>query len=221
MGYFGSKQASGAYQAIIAAMPPHDVYIESHLGGGAVMRFKPPAVRSIGIDCDRIALDSFECRYRVELLCEDAQAFIDGFDYAGSGRVLIYADPPYLHETRTSSKRYRFEYSVEDHVRLLECLKRVPASVILSGYPSGLYDELLPGWRTYEFQVMTRGGVRTEKLWMNYEPHSAYWAAFAGKDFTDRQRIKRKAERWASNFRDLPPGERTAILAALLEDLGA
>ncbi|GAB7269522.1 hypothetical protein DZS_09150 [Dickeya ananatis] len=33
MGYLGSKGASGAYQKIIAAMPPHDTYIESHLGG--------------------------------------------------------------------------------------------------------------------------------------------------------------------------------------------
>ncbi|HZX32367.1 MAG TPA: DNA adenine methylase [Rhodocyclaceae bacterium] len=217
MGYFGSKQASGAYQAIIAAMPPHDVYIESHLGGGAVMRFKPPAARSIGLDLDRGALDAFQGSYPVELRCADARSTIDEFDYAGSGRVLIYSDPPYLHETRTSNKRYRCEYTTEDHIELLETLKGVPAFVILSGYPSKLYDDLLPGWRTYEFQVMTRGGVRTEKLWMNFEPDSAHWATFAGKDFTDRQRIKRKAQRWAENFRELPPGERTAILAALLE----
>ncbi|CAI1679267.1 Uncharacterised protein [Serratia liquefaciens] len=37
MGYLGSKAASGAYQAIISQMPPHDTYIETHLGGGAVM----------------------------------------------------------------------------------------------------------------------------------------------------------------------------------------
>jgi hypothetical protein len=36
-------------------------------------------------------------------------------------------------------------------------------SVILSGYPSQLYDETLAGWRSMEFQAMTRGGVRTEK----------------------------------------------------------
>ncbi|HCN3270845.1 TPA: DNA adenine methylase, partial [Klebsiella michiganensis] len=37
MSYLGSKAASGVYQKIIAEMPPHDVYIETHLGGGAVM----------------------------------------------------------------------------------------------------------------------------------------------------------------------------------------
>ena len=33
-------------------MPPHDTYIETHLGGGAIMRRKPPALRNIGIDRD-------------------------------------------------------------------------------------------------------------------------------------------------------------------------
>jgi hypothetical protein len=34
MSYLGSKAASGAYQAIIALMPPHDTYIETHVGSG-------------------------------------------------------------------------------------------------------------------------------------------------------------------------------------------
>ena len=37
MSYLGSKAASGVYQKIIAEMPPHDTYIETHLGSGAVM----------------------------------------------------------------------------------------------------------------------------------------------------------------------------------------
>jgi DNA adenine methylase len=36
MSYLGSKAASGAYQAIIAQMPAHDTYIETHLGTGIV-----------------------------------------------------------------------------------------------------------------------------------------------------------------------------------------
>ena len=46
MGYFGSKATSGLCQALIALMPPHSVYIESHLGGGALMKRKPTGVRS-------------------------------------------------------------------------------------------------------------------------------------------------------------------------------
>ncbi|TYF43049.1 DNA methylase, partial [Enterobacter hormaechei] len=62
-------------------------------------------------------------------------------------------------------------------------------SVILSGYPSDLYDQQLASWRSKEFQAMTRGGVRTEKIWMNYAEGRAYSHAFAGKDYNDRYRI--------------------------------
>jgi len=36
--YPGGKGGSGVYQKIINLIPPHDVYIETHLGGGSIMR---------------------------------------------------------------------------------------------------------------------------------------------------------------------------------------
>ncbi|MCG5499141.1 hypothetical protein [Ectothiorhodospira variabilis] len=65
-GYFGSKATVGLYQAIIALMPPHDTYIETHLGGGAIMQRKPAALRNIGIDLDPQALQEFAGPYPVE-----------------------------------------------------------------------------------------------------------------------------------------------------------
>ncbi len=59
MSYLGSKAASGVYQKIIAEMPPHDVYIETHLGGGAVMLRKPPAKVNFGIDIDPQTIEAF------------------------------------------------------------------------------------------------------------------------------------------------------------------
>lgn len=215
--FLGAKSGAGVYQAIVAAMPPHDVYIETHLGTGAVMRAKPPALRSIGVEVDRRTLEAFRPTYPVELHLGDCHAFLRSFDFAGAGRVLIYADPPYLLETRTSRRRHRHEYSRDDHEQLLQLLLAVPAAVILSGYPSAIYDDKLAGWRSIEFQAMTRGGVRTEKLWLNFPAGSVHWASYAGRNFTDRQRIKRKAARWADNFRKLPPAERLAVLAALLD----
>lgn len=223
VGYLGSKAVSGAFQAIIAHMPPHDCYIETHLGSGAVILAKPLAARSIGIDRDEFAVKAFRRtadeagRADVELHVGDCTEFLGRFDFAGAGRTVVYADPPYLATTRSSRKRYRFEYDETDHVRLLDLLRTLPAAVIVSGYPSSLYDELVGDWRTFEYQVMTRGGPRTEKLWMNYETDAVHWGSFAGRDYIDRQRIKRKAARWATKYEGLPPGERTAILAALLE----
>lgn len=222
MSYLGSKAASGVYQKIIAEMPPHDTYIETHLGGGAVMLRKPPAMCNIGIDVDELTLVDFaheHNRLYIDLVRADAVDYLNHYDFYRAGRVLIYADPPYLHETRTGNARYRYEYSVADHERLLSCLVSLPknVSVILSGYPSQLYDESLTGWRSKEFQAMTRGGVRTEKIWMNYPEGRAYTHTFAGKDYNDRHRIKRKVERWRAKYAALPPAERLAIMVALNE----
>lgn len=224
LSYLGSKAASGVWQKIIAEMPPHETYIETHLGGGAIMLRKPAALRSIGIDIDSDALQQFDRslimqRPDLELYCTDAVGFLSTFDYDSAGHTLVYCDPPYLMATRTSRARYRHEYTTEEHVRLLSCLKSLPenVSVILSGYPSQMYDDALKGWRTREFQAMTRGGVRTEKIWMNYAEGRAYTHLCAGKDYNDRTRIKRKAERWRKKYAALPLAERLAIMTALCE----
>ncbi len=172
-----------------------------------------------GLDIDPKTLRDFPLPMGVEVHNKDAIAFLNSLDLGSMGRVLFYADPPYLHTTRTSDKRYRFEYTEKDHERLLSSLIALAEAghmVMVSGYPSALYDDLLTGWRSIEFQAMTRGGVRTEKLWLSFADGSAHWANLAGKDFTDRQRIKRKAERWAANFAGLPQWERQAVLSAIM-----
>lgn len=214
--YFGSKAASGLCQKIIAMMPPHDTYIETHLGGGAIMKRKPQAsISNIGIDIDPKALANFDCDYTVQLVNTCAHHFLSHFEY--SGTELIYCDPPYLKETRTSHNKYRFEYTEQDHIVLLELIKSLPCQVILSGYPSSLYDDHLSGWNTIELQAMSRGGPRTEKLWYNYKIDRVHWVRYAGKNFTDRQRIKRKAQRWGKNYEAMPKMERLAVLAAIMQ----
>ena len=212
--WFGSKATSGLCQPIIALMPPHDTYIETHLGGGAIMLRKPPALRNIGIDRDQRALQKFRCAYPVELVHGCAHRFLADHDYRG--RELIYCDPPYLHATRSSSRRYRFDYAERDHLELLSLLKELPCHVILSGYPSTLYDEYLAGWQSLELQVMNQAGVRTEKLWFNFTPTRVHWVNYAGHNHTHRQCIRRKAESWGRRYQALPPGERLAVLAALM-----
>jgi len=212
--YFGSKATSGLCQPIIALMPPHDTYIETHLGGGAIMKRKPAALHNIGIDRNPKSLANFECDYHVEKVNGCAHRFLADYDYRG--RELTYSDPPYLHHNRSSGRRYRFDYEEHDHIELLELLKTLPCNVILSGYPSTLYDGLLSGWRSLELQVMNQAGVRTEKLWFNFAPDRVYWPSYAGKNFTDRQRIKRKAANWGKQYQAMPRAERLAVLSAMM-----
>jgi DNA adenine methylase len=83
--------------------------------------------------------------------------------------VLIYADPPYLLETR-SGKQYRHEMTDADHEALLAALKAHPGPVILSGYHSPMYDSELHGWNIIERKAYNQNGNRrTEVLWCNYE----------------------------------------------------
>ena len=212
--WFGSKATSGLCQALIALMPPHTVYIETHLGGGAVMRRKPAALRNIGVDLDGRALSRFECAYAVELV----QAHCHGYlaDFAFDGSELVYSDPPYLCGARKSARRYRHDYADADHAALLELLAGLPCAVMVSGYPSALYDELLRGWRSVSLQVMNRAGVVTEKVWFNFTPDRVHRARCAGRDFTHRQTVKRKAQSWGRRYRAMPPAERLAVLAAIM-----
>lgn len=108
----------------------------------------------------------------------DAVGLVDRL--ATAPDCVVYADPTYLHSTRRSGRGkrasdYRFELADEDHRRLAESLNRTPATVILSGYPSPLYEELYAGWATVDFQVIgsssnartSTRSERTERLWIN------------------------------------------------------
>lgn len=88
--------------------------------------------------------------------------------------VLIYADPPYLLETR-GCKQYRHEMSEKDHLDLLEVLKQHKGSVIISGYPSEMYDQELAGWsRITRKSYNQNAEQRTEVLWCNFEVPSLF-----------------------------------------------
>lgn len=90
-------------------------------------------------------------------------------------QTLHYVDPPYLHETRARAHRrtdnggvYRHELSDADHLELLDTLQSLQGMVILSGYPSDLYDDALGDWLRIERAALADGALkRTEVLWLN------------------------------------------------------
>ena len=73
-----------------------------------------------------------------------------------------------------------------------------------------------PDWRSVSLQVMNQAGVVTEKVWFNFEPDRVHWARYAGRNFTHRQAVKRKAQNWGRRYRAMPPAERLAVLSALM-----
>lgn len=110
------------------------------------------------------AVPAFVERLRkVKIERRPAMKLIDTHDRVG---VLIYLDPPYVFSTR-SQKRvgndlyhgYRHEMTDADHAALLERVNAARAMVVISGYPSALYDHALAGWERHETLAFAdRGG---------------------------------------------------------------
>lgn len=83
--------------------------------------------------------------------------------------VCIYADPPYVPNTR-GKKQYRYEMDETDHEELLDTLLDHKGPVILSGYENELYNKRLKGWRKKQKKIRCiTQSERTEVLWMNFE----------------------------------------------------
>ncbi len=92
--YSGGKGQYGVYQRIINLMPPHEIYIETHLGGGAIMRNKLPAGRNIGIEIDPKVIELWreDNSFDGELIHDDAVNYLKGYPF--TGKELIYQQFP-------------------------------------------------------------------------------------------------------------------------------
>ena len=84
--------------------------------------------------------------------------------------TLFFIDPPYVASTRDKSAFYRHEMTDAQHVALLTLLRGRQGQVMISGYASELYDDLLADWRRLTRQHYAAADcgakVRTEVLWI-------------------------------------------------------
>lgn len=92
-------------------------------------------------------------------------------------RTLFYLDPPYLHETRSTTGEYgAFEMTPQDHENLLKLLGGIDGRFLLSGYRSALYDRYADalGWKRHEKKINNHASskkvkdIKTECIWCNY-----------------------------------------------------
>lgn len=88
-----------------------------------------------------------------------------------SPETLHYVDPPYVAATRKSKGAYRHEINDQDHLELIEFLRTLKGTVVLSGYDSDIYKLALEGWRTFSVSAHADGArPRREFIWINSEP---------------------------------------------------
>jgi site-specific DNA-adenine methylase len=231
MTYPGGKAGSGVYQKIINQISPHRVYIEPFLGHGSVMLHKLPAACTIGIDSDAhvvqhwmdLIANNDDAHDRLLGSCTvkhgDAISFLQSYDFHGD--EFVYADPPYLFETRRSKRKlYNVEFGdVDQHEKLLAVLKSLPCMVAISGYQSSLYSAVLAKWRTISYNTVNRAGdVVEEWLWMNYdEPTELHDYRYLGENFREREKITRQKRRWRARLARMEPLQRYALMASIAE----
>lgn len=109
--------------------------------------------------------------HHVTLECRPAIEVVER--YGAHDEVLLYLDPPYLGSTRANDRSYRVEMMTpEEHTELALLVRGCAAAVVISGYPSPLYDDLYAGWDRMDIATGTGQGPngwgnRTEVLWSN------------------------------------------------------
>ena len=108
---------------------------------------------------------------RFRMVQVDSLPALDCITRYDAPNVLFYVDPPYVAETRKSGG-YRHEMTTDDHAALLELLCGVQGMVMLSGYRSALYDELLTDWTRTDSETVNWSSnkvreARTECVWRN------------------------------------------------------
>lgn len=150
--------------------------VRSFMGFGSVgVMHRPTGFRSNSNRSGTTpARDWYNYPQALELIIERLRGVvIENRDFADvirshdAAETLIYADPPYVEDTR-SSGAYRHDFVDADHERLAETLHAAKGMVILSGYRSDLYDRLFAGWRRISFRALADGArERVEVLWLN------------------------------------------------------
>lgn len=104
--------------------------------------------------------------------------------------TLHYVDPPYHLDWPDYTYKHDMDY--EEHEALLKFLQRLKGMVILSGYPSELYDRHLQGWYVKTFNTQTDNQIhstkRKECLWFNAAA-AAYWLTHLGSRIAESDRV--------------------------------
>lgn len=237
--FFGGKGAAGLAEWIINQTPPHDTLIIPFAGHCALSRKILPCRRLILCDLNPSVAEWWMESNRLPSHAEFHQCCgveflrhhfglskisspdmasspaIDKNGDDGHGRTVVYADPPYMLETRTSDKRYDFELSIDQQTKLRCCLQSLPCPVMVSHYDCEPYNAEFCDWSRTEQQAMTRGGVRTEVLWRNFAAEELHDYRFFGEGFREREKLKRRETNLLNRLAAYPEAERRRLLQAI------
>ena len=127
---------------------------------------KQPA-RGMSVRWQRVPAELVEMAMRLKDAEIENRPAIDVMRRFATKDTLIYADPPYLMETRTQ-KMYAHEMSVDDHLVMLDVLTSHPGPAVISSYESSIYDDHLRDWKKIIVKPpkVEKQADRMEVLWV-------------------------------------------------------
>lgn len=102
---------------------------------------------------------------------KDAKSIMAQHD---SDQTLFYVDPPYVAACRDAGSDYLHEMDDDQHMELSTFLRGLRGMVVVSGYPSALYESAFAGWQKVEREAFADGArPRIEVLWLNKQASDA------------------------------------------------
>ena len=210
--YYGGQNGSGHYQKLISMIPACTILVEGFLGYSGVIRnlnLLPGVIAGFDMDPEVINLWGIDTPENMRLYNAD---YTRTEAYKGKKGVFFHYDPPY--RNTSSPKKYRFDLKTDaEYERFLYFVTgdMRGETIMISHWQDDLFDQhLLPaGFHHVPFQTMSRRGMIENGVYMNYDPAVVPLLdySYCGKDFTDRQRIKRKVSRTINNIKSFSPEE--------------
>ncbi|MDA3910975.1 MAG: hypothetical protein PF448_06440 [Bacteroidales bacterium] len=232
--YPGGKGSSGTYQKICNTIPFHKLFVEPFAGLAKVSYHKKQCdYKTILVEKNEkitLRLKEIFINQHVKIIHKSAFDYLEDFiinfkswypDLSNCD-VVIYFDPPYLHDTRSDNNLYgrNFELSNDEHLRLISIIVELALrgfNVMVSHYEHKLYDRKLNNFNSFKYMSMTRHGLREEKLYYNfpYPVWNKHEYTFAGENYREREQIRQKAKRYVNKFISMPELQKAAIVDAL------
>lgn len=227
--YNGGKSGNGTYQTIINLLPPMMRFVSPFLGNGGVERRLRLPKEVIFNDINDHVIKEWKkviatnAKFRsITLKNIDGLQLIQQYANDDKG-TTIYADPPYLFESRVSQKKlYKDEWNYEDHVSFLAMANTCKCNVVISHPPHILYENMLKDWNVYDYQSMTSSGKKMwDRVWYNFLPPFVLQDySHLGNTYRQREIIKNKTTRHLQKLEQLPLTHLQALLSATIQKYG-
>lgn len=105
-------------------------------------------------------------------------------------------------------------------IEFLNYMISCKAKVMITHPKCKLYDEKLKGWSIEEFEYMTRGGLFKDALYTNYSIADIELLNYKvlGKNFIERQAIKRQRKNIINKFKNMDKFIRLALIEELKKE---